>query len=143
MSCLSRASARGLPLWILVLVLSTAAGAQRKAASIASAWVRLPAAGATQAEAFLVVDNPTAYDVVLQKPASDAAGAVDIRAAGKAETLEYLTVPAYGALDIDGKAAYLLLRDLKKPLTEGATVSLSLMTDSGAPLTAQAVVKKD
>jgi copper(I)-binding protein len=129
----------------MVLVVSSAAAAiaQRKVASISSGWVKLPAPGATQAEAYLVIDNPTAYDVSLRKPTSDAAGAVEIREAGKPAALDFLTVAAYGGLEMSGKTAYLVLRDLKKPLTEGATVPISVMTDSGAPLTVQAVVKKE
>ena len=129
----------------MVLVVSSAAAAiaQRKVASISSGWVKLPAPGATQAEAYLVIDNPTAYDVSLQKPLSDVAGAVEIREAGKPAALDFLTVPAYGGLEMSAKTSYLVLRDLKKPLAEGVTVSISVMTDSGAPLSVQAVVKKE
>ena len=129
---------------IVVVASSTAAAiAQRKVATISSGWVKLPAPGATEAEAYLVIDNPTAYDVTLQKPASDIAGVVAIRSAGKPEALEFLIVAAYGGLEMNAKTTYLVLRDLKKPLTEGATVPISVMTDSGAPLTVQAVVKKE
>jgi copper(I)-binding protein len=144
MTHLSRSTARAL-LGILALVLTSnaAAVAQRKVASISSGWVKVPAAGATEAEAYLTIDNPTAYDVTLQKPSSDIAGVVAIRAAGKPEALDFLTVPAYGSLEMDAKTTYLVLRDLKKPLTEGAMVPISVMTDSGAPLTVQAAVKKE
>ena len=137
--------ARLLVLLSVTLVFSTSAAAvaQRKVASISSGWVKLPAAGATQAEAYLVIDNPTAYDLTLQKPSSDAAGVVEIRESGKAAALDFLTVAAYGGLEMTTKTAYLVLRDLKKPLTEGAMVPISVMTDSGAPLTVQAIVKKE
>jgi copper(I)-binding protein len=140
-----RRYARRLLLLTVALALSTtvAAVAQRKVAAISSGWVKLPAAGATQAEAYLVIDNPTAYDLSLQKPSSDIAGVVEIREAGKPAALDFLTVPAYGGLEMNGKTTYLLLRDLKKPLSEGGMVPISVMTDSGAPLTVQAVVKKE
>jgi periplasmic copper chaperone A len=145
MNMTPRSPARRLVLLTLALILSAtaAAVAQRKVASISSGWVKLPAAGATQAEAFLVIDNPTAYDVSLQKPSSDTAGVVEIREAGKPAALDFLSVPAYGGLEMTGKTTYLLLRDLKQPLSEGAMVPISVMTDSGAPLTVQAVVKKE
>ena len=145
MSISIHSSARLVVLLSVTLVLSTgaAAVAQRKVASISSGWVKLPAAGATQAEAYLIIDNPTAYDLTLQKPSSDAAGVVEIREAGKAAALDFLTVAAYGGLEMTAKTAYLVLRDLKKPLTEGAMVPISVMTDSGAPLTVQAIVKKE
>lgn len=128
---------------MLILSMTAATDAQRKVASISSGWVKLPAPGASEAEAYLVLDNPTAYDVTLQKPASDIAGVVTLREAGKPEPLEFLTVPAYGGLEMSAKTTYLVLRDLKKPLTEGATVPISVMTDSGAALSVQAVVKKE
>jgi copper(I)-binding protein len=127
----------------LVLVLSTAAAVQQKVVAIPSGWVKLPAAGATETAAYLVIDNPTQYDVFLQKASSDAAGAVEFRAAGKPEPLTFVTVPAYESLEMDAKGTYLLLRDLKKPLTDGAKVPISVTTGPGAPLTVEAVVKNE
>ena len=130
---------------LFMIALSTTAAAiqQRKDTAITSGWVKLPAAGATQAEAYLVIDNPTAYDVFLQKASSDAAGAVEFRAAGKAEPLTFVTVPAYESLEMNAKGTYLLLRDLKKPLTAGATVPISVTNDRGTPLTVNAIVKNE
>ena len=130
---------------LVLTVLSTvaSAGQQRKDTAITSGWVKLPAAGATQAEAYLTIDNPTQYDVFFQKAASDAAGVVEFRAAGKAEPLAFITVPAYESLEMSAKGTYLVLRDLKKPLTAGATVPISLINDRGTPLTFEAVVKSE
>jgi copper(I)-binding protein len=44
---------------------------------------------------------------------------------------------------MSAKGTYLLLRELKKPLTEGATVLISVTTGPGAPLTVQAIVNKE
>jgi copper(I)-binding protein len=121
----------------------TAAAVQRKDTAITSGWVKLPAAGATEAQAYLVIDNPTQYDVFLQKASSDAAGVVEFRAAGKPEPLTFATVTAYESLEMSAKGTYLLLRDLKKPLTAGATVPISVTTDRGTPLTVEAVVKNE
>ena len=130
-------------LFLIALSTTAAAVQQRKDTLITSGWVKLPAAGATQAEAYLVIDNPTAYDVFLQKVSSDAAGAVEFRGTGKPEPLRFLTVKAYESLEMSAKGTYLLLRDLKKPLTAGASVAISVTTDRGAPLTVQAVVKNE
>jgi copper(I)-binding protein len=132
-----------LALLLILLSATVAAGQQRKDTAITSGWVKLPAAGATQAEAYLVIDNPTQYDVFLQKAASDAAGIVEFRAAGKAEPLAFVTVPAYESLEMSAKGTYLLLRDLKKPLTAGATVPISVINDRGTPQTFEAVVKSE
>ena len=131
------------PALTLVLVLSTTAAAvQQKQTAISSGWVKLPAAAATETAAYLVIDNPTQYDVFLQKASTDAAGVVEFRAAGKPEPLTFVTVPAYESLEMNEKGTYLVLRELKKPLTEGATVPISVTTGPGAPLTVQATVKK-
>jgi copper(I)-binding protein len=138
-----RRSRQLLALSLIVLSTSVAADQQRKDTTIVSGWVKLPAAGATQAEAYLVIDNPTQYDVYLQKASSDAAGAVEFRAAGKPEPLTFATVTAYESLEMSAKDTYLLLRDLKKPLTAGATVPITVFTDRGTPLTIEAVVKTE
>ena len=132
-------------LGLLLLLLSTTVGAdqQRKDTAITSGWVKVPAAGATEAQAYLVIDNPTQYDVFLQKASSDGAGVVEFRAAGKPEPLTFVTVTAYESLEMSAKGTYLLLRDLKKPLTVGATVPISVTTDRGTPLTIEAVVKNE
>ena len=100
----------------LVLVVSTTATAvvQQKQTAISSGWVKLPAAGATETAAYLVVDNPTQYDVFLQKASSDAAGAVEFRAAGKPEPLTFVTVPAYESLEMDEKGTYLAAARLEE-----------------------------
>jgi copper(I)-binding protein len=132
-----------LALCLIILSASVAAVQQRKDTAITSGWVKLPAAGATEAQAYLVIDNPTQYDVFLQKASSDAAGAVEFHAAGKPEPLTFVTVTAYESLEMSAKGTYLLLRDLKKPLTVGATVPISVTTDRGTPLTIEAVVKNE
>ena len=136
-------SSQALALFLVVLSAVVSGSQQRKDTAITSGWVKLPAAGATQAEAYLAIDNPTQYDVFFQKAASEAAGAVEFRAAGKAEPLPFVTVPAYESLEMSAKGTYLLLRDLKKPLTAGATVPISVTNDRGTPLTFEAVVKTE
>jgi copper(I)-binding protein len=130
-------------LFLIVLSTAVAADQQRKDTAITSGWVKLPAAGATEAQAFLNIDNPTQYDVFLQKAASDVAGVVEFRAAGKTEPLAFITVPAYESLEMSAKGTYLVLRDLKKPLTAGAKVPISVINDRGTPLTFEAVVKSE
>ena len=71
-----RRSRQSLALLLMVLSAAVATAQQRKDTAITSGWVNLPAAGATEAQAFLNIDNPTQYDVFLQKASSDAAGAV-------------------------------------------------------------------
>jgi len=116
--------------------------AQRKDPSISSGWVRLPAAGATSTEAYVSVENPTQYDFYLQKASADAAGSVELREPGRGTASTFVTVPAYGSLEMDPKGVHLLLKDLKKPLVEGGKVQLTLVTDGGLTLNVDATVKK-
>lgn len=117
--------------------------AQEKKPEVSSAWVKLPATGEVTAHAFAVVENPTMYDFYVVSATADVAGSVEIRRAGKDGALGEVTVPAYGALNMDQKGVHLVLKDLKKPLSEHDKVSLTLVTEVGTKLTAEAVVKKD
>jgi copper(I)-binding protein len=117
--------------------------AGQKDPSATSGWVQLPAPGATSTDAYVSVDNPGMYAIYLLKASSDVAGSVEIRQTGKDAALEEVTVPAYGALDMDGKGIHLLLKDLKKPLVEGDKVGLTVVTELGLKLNVEAVVKKE
>jgi periplasmic copper chaperone A len=116
--------------------------AQRKDPSTSNAWVGLPTAGATSTNAYVSVDNPTQYDFYLQKASADVAGSVELREPGKTAASAFVTVPAYGSLDMEPKGTYLLLKDLKKPLAEGDKVQLTLVTDGGLTLKSEATVRK-
>jgi copper(I)-binding protein len=116
--------------------------AQEKQPAMSSGWVKTPAAGATSTEAYATVENPTMYAFYLLSATSDVAGTVELRQAGKDAPLEEVTVPAYGSLDMDPKGYYLVLKDLKKPLAEGDTVNVTVVTELGVKLSVQATVKK-
>jgi periplasmic copper chaperone A len=128
---------------VLVASLATPVASQEKQGSVSSGWVKLPAAGATATEAYATVENPTMYAFYLLSATSDVAGTVELRQTGKDAALEEVTVPAYGSLAMDTKGIHLLLKDLKKPLAEGDTVNLTVVTELGARLSVQATVKKE
>jgi len=111
-------------------------------------WVKLPASGETTATAFAEVQNPTMYDVYLTSAAADVAGKIEFRESGpdgvpKPGAPKFVVVSAYGSLSLEPKGVYLLLLDLKRPLKEGDTVALTLTTDSGATIKAEAAVRKE
>lgn len=111
----------------MLAIAGSAVAGQAKEPSAQAAWVKLPAQGETQAMAFVTVTNPTMYVIYVTRAAADAAGKVELRDRGKA--VEFITVPAYERVDMGPNGAYLLLRDLKRPLKEGDTVALTLSTD--------------
>ena len=125
----------------------TARAGQQQNPSASNGWVKLPSPGETAASAFLSVDNPTMYDIFLASASADVAGKVEFRQADangtlKADAVKNVTVPAYGSLEMDPKGVQLVLSELKRPLKEGETVTLSLSILYGATLQVPATVKK-
>ena len=121
---------------------------RQKNVEVSSGWVKTPAAGETTAAAFVDVDNPTQYDVYLMSAATEAAGKVEFRDRGQAgdpqgQVRKTIKVDAFGSLAMDPKGVYLLLTDLKRPLKDGDSVSLTLTTDGGAMLQVSAAVRKE
>jgi copper(I)-binding protein len=111
--------------------------------SASSGWVKLPEPGATTATAFVAVENPTMYAIYLLAASADAAGRVEMREAAKPDAVKEVTVPAYGSIEMDPKGLHLVLSDLKRPLKEGDTVSLTVTTEIGTKLQVAATVKKE
>jgi len=131
-----------------VCVLSAGVFTQEKRIKAADAWVKLPAPGESQTPAFANVENPTMYDIYIQAASADVAGKVELRdasLAGDAATkpLMFITVPPHDWAYMGPKGAHLLLMDLKRPLKEGETITLSLTTETGESLPVPAVVKRE
>jgi len=147
MHCLVKSAIVGL---IAIVALATgvmARAAQQQQPSASSGWVKLPAAGETTASAFLSVDNPTMYDIFLASASADVAGKVEFRQADangtlKPDAVKNVTVPAYGSLEMDPKGVQLVLAELKRPLKDGETVTLTLSILYGATLQVPATVKR-
>jgi len=128
-------------LTFLVAAATAGLAGQEKRVAASNGWVKLPEAGATQAGAFVAIDNPGMYEVNVTAASSDAAGKVELRDGSQAVT--FINVPAFGRVDMTPEGPHLLLTALKRPLKEGDTVSLTLATDVDVTLTVQATVRKD
>lgn len=120
--------------------------AQQKSVSAAGGWVKLPAASETATAAFVVVENPTMYDVYLVSATTDAAGEVQFRDAGKTTggapaVVKEITAPAYDRVELTPAGLHLWLTQLKRPLKAGDTVAISLTTDGGVKLEVTAEVR--
>ena len=133
---------------VVVAMLGTPGGAklaagQQRELSTAKGWVRMPTHGEAIAAAGAVVENTTAYIVYLTAASTDIAGRVELRDARKgSQAIKFISVPAYGSVVMDPKGVHLVLGDLKRPLKEGETVSLTLRTDQGVTLPVSAVVRR-
>jgi|ERR671925_251036 copper(I)-binding protein len=129
---------------ILAALLAASLVQQQKVVSASKAWIKAPAAGETTAIAFVVVDNPTMYDVYLVSASTDAAGKVQFQkiVGTNTEVIEHLTAPAYDSIEFKPGGNQLLLLDLKRPLKPGDKVWISLATDGGTTIEAEAEVRE-
>lgn len=132
------------PLVVGLLAAATAASAQQTPSAV-SAWVALPAAGATWASAFVELKNPGMYDIYVTSATSDVSASVELwpAATGSAEpaVTKEITVPAYSSIDAVASAPHLRLIGLTKPLAAGDHVALVLKTDGGETLKVSATVR--
>lgn len=110
--------------------------------SVSEGWVAVPAAGATTAEAYVIVDNPTMYEIFVVGVTADVAGSAEIVQGASGDRVKELPVPSYGRTELKPGAVRILLKDLKRPLKEGDSVALTLTTDGGTTLKIAAAVKK-
>jgi periplasmic copper chaperone A len=134
---------------LIVALVSASAGlfaAQGKEPSAVSAWIAVPAAGATSATAYVELNNPTMYDIfVVSATAPGIAGKVELRAAaaGGAEPalVTEFPVPAYGSTSAAAGAPHLRLLELARPLKAGDSVNLALTINDGSVLKVAAQVR--
>jgi copper(I)-binding protein len=91
------------------------------------------------ASVFLVINNPTMYDIYVTSATSDAAGKVEIYSGDK--VAQDLTVSSYGSLELKAGGMFLRLSDLKRALKAGESITVTMMTDGGVTIVATAVVK--
>ncbi len=119
------------------------AGGLQKDPSVSSGWVKLPPAGATTTDAYATVQNPTMYAFYLVSASCDAAGTVELRQTGRDAALTSVTVEAYSSLAMEPQGIHLRLKDLEKPLAEGDKINLTVVTEVGAKLSVEAIVRKE
>jgi copper(I)-binding protein len=136
-------TSRGVVVWAIGIaaLCSIVLAAQDKGVKASNGRVRLPAAGQTQATAFVTVENGGMYEVNITSATSDAGGKVEMRDGGQAVT--FINVPAYGRVDMSPAGVHLVLLDMKRPIKEGDAVTLTLATDSDITLTVAAQVRTD
>lgn len=130
---------------VILAALLAASLVEQKVVTASKAWIKAPAAGETTTTAFVVVDNPTMYDVYLVSASTDVAGKAQFQkvVGGKAEVIESITAPAYDSVELKPEGNQILLTDLKRPLTPGEKIKITLTTDGFATIEAEAEVRKN
>ena len=133
---------------MFVALAFAALAAQGKRVTASESRVRLPAAGETQAMAFVTIENPTMYGIYLVSATADAAGKVELRDGSQSgnarlKPVAFISVPAYDRIDMEPGGPHLLLLDLKRPLKEGDKVALTLSTDNAGTLEVSAIVRRE
>ena len=131
--------------FIACAALLVASLVEQKALSASKAWVKAPAAGETTATAFVIVDNPTMYDVYLMSVSTDVAGKAQFQklVSGKAEAVEFIIASAYDSVELKPDGNQILLSDLKRPLAAGDKITLFLTTDGGITIEVEAEVRRN
>lgn len=134
-----------LPILATVLLFSTATNLAVGQPALKASAASITASGDAEATALVTVENPTMYDVYILGAESSIAASVEFRDAttAPASSLEELTIPAFGTLEMALTSVHLVLKGLKKPLTAGDDVEIVLRTDGGDRLTVVARVKND
>ena len=121
---------------ILVALLSAPVAAQ-PSATTSDAWAT--ATGVGTAAVYLVISNPTMYDIYVTSATSDAAGKVELYSGAK--LVESMTVPSYGSLELKAGGMFLRLADVKRAFKAGEQITVTLLTDGGILIVAAAAVK--
>lgn len=121
----------------LVVALLIATPHAQPAITASDAWAAAPAGA--PASVYMVINNPTMYDIYVVSAKSDAAGTVELIDGDKA--VKELTVASYGSLELKAGGPYVRLSDLKQALKAGESVTVTMMTDGGVTMVATAVVK--
>jgi len=120
---------------LIALLLNVTALAQ-PAPTAADATVIL--AGGT-ASVYLVINNPTMYDIYVVSATTAAAGKVEIYSGDKPAS--DLTVSAYGSLALKAGGMFLRVSELTRELKAGESIIVTMMTDGGVSIVAVAAVK--
>jgi periplasmic copper chaperone A len=131
----------------LLLIAGIDLGAQAPL-TVTGAWVREPVPGRPATAAYAVLENTSATEVQIVSATADIAGTVElhemVRAGDmmKMSPVKSIAVPAKGKVELKPGGLHVMLFELKKPVKDGDTVTLTFKTSSGATVQTTAAVRK-
>lgn len=125
---------------------STATAASNAALTLADPWVKAAPSGMTAL--FGTLKNPTASDIVVISGSSPVASMVEMHEVAMVDGAMKMrpkdggfVVPAGGSHELKPGHDHVMLMGLKGPVAAGQTVTVTLQTKDGAPVTVTAVAK--
>lgn len=139
---------RALAVFIGVAVLSGCSPGPSGALTVSDAWAPATPPGVPVGAGYLKITNGTAKAVRLTGGSSAAAERVEIHSMSMdggvmrmRPITEGVEVPAGGSIELSPGGMHLMLAGLKAPLTDGATVPLTLSFDGAEAVAVQLMVK--
>jgi copper(I)-binding protein len=133
---------------VAALGLSVAPLESQPSLRVTGAWVREPVPGRTMTAAYAVIENPGPADAQVVAVAADLAGVVEVHEmvrSGdmmKMSPVEHFTIRAKDKVALEPGGLHLMLFELRKPLKDGDSVTLTFTTGTGAKVRVAAAVKK-
>lgn len=132
----------------LLLMVSTAAGAQTSPVTVHDAWVREPMGGRNMTGAFAIVENSGATPRTVVAASSDVSDTVELHEMKnengmmRMSPVKTFDIPANGKLELKPGSFHVMLFDVKKKLVDGDKVKISLTLDDGTKVETEALVRK-
>jgi periplasmic copper chaperone A len=114
---------------------------------VRDAWVRVSTPLRTSSSAYCRIENTTDAAVALVSITATGAGAAEIHTMADRDglmsmhPLAKVTVPPHGALALEPGGMHIMLTDIARPLTIGATLAMQFTFDNGRTETVRAVVR--
>jgi periplasmic copper chaperone A len=120
-----------------VLVVATTARAQE----VSPGTVKLPSPGEQGAVALFTLQNSGMYVAYLMSATSDVAGKVEFHEAAKGPQAQtYIAIEPGDVKRMDPKGTFVYLTDLKRPLKDGETITVTFKNEGEIPIEVAAVV---
>lgn len=136
---------------LLVLALMAVAAVTARAQSplaVTGAWVREPVPGRSATAAYAVVENTSGTAVDIVATTADIAGTAELHEMVrtgdmmKMSPVKSITVPPHGKVELKPGGLHVMLFELKRPVKDGDTVTLTFTTSTGNTVQATAPVRK-
>lgn len=139
---------RGLITVALLVCITGAGAAESEAVNLHDAWIAEGPPMVKRHAGYVEIDNSGPTDVTLKEVTSPDFGRIEIHRSvidnGIAKMLyqRSVTIPANGHLSFAPGGYHLMLLNAHKPLTEGASVSLTFTFNNGDIIHTEAKIKK-